>query len=527
MFSNAIKYLLESFGEYIRAEKPPEGIVRIHVDEIASKIAQGYEKIRNVVDYREEHLLRSHSISRSLQRSILLYGKKEELALRLIKEMVRSGHFPNNRIPEEKMIEVDRLIGNLIFLLEYLKKNFPKKKTKLSGWLMGVVACAIEESIDPPKKDRASAEAMFRLLSLNLTITGKKIDDKEKLIQLFIAVQRALLRVDDDQLAYRLLTFLYPHWASMALPELELFAEHLPKIKKDFDSYMSSALCPHFFRLCNQYNTVFLLLSDIVFSKRQTPETLEAIFRDPAKLSQAIDGVYRARYDEQSKRLRRLAFFSVISLFITKVIVALAIEIPIDTYLTHQYLLLNTVINILFPPFLMIFIIGFIHLPSAKNLELAKAEVRAATYASEKKKYLLQIPEEKSIVVQWVVRFFFLAVSTAVLWAVWMVLQIQHFSIASTVVFVFFTSIVAATGVRVHNRAKDISLETSKPTMLTFAGDMLFMPFVTIGKLAIDGLSRFKFLVFIFNIIDAPFQVFVLFIENFNSFLRSRKEQMY
>jgi len=128
MFSNAIKYLLESFGEYIRAEKPPEGIVRIHVDEIASKIAQGYEKIRNVVDYREEHLLRSHSISRSLQRSILLYGKKEELALRLIKEMVRSCHFPNNRIPEEKMIEVDRLIGNLIFLLEYLKKNFPKKK---------------------------------------------------------------------------------------------------------------------------------------------------------------------------------------------------------------------------------------------------------------------------------------------------------------------------------------------------------------------------------------------------------------
>ena len=175
----------------------------------------------------------------------------------------------------------------------------------------------------------------------------------------------------------------------------------------------------------------------------------------------------------------------------------------------------------------MIFIIGFIHLPSAKNLELAKAEVRAATYASEKKKYLLQIPEEKSIVVQWVVRFFFLAVSTAVLWIVWMVLQVQHFSIASTVVFVFFTSIVAATGVRVHNRAKDISLETSKPTMLTFAGDMLFMPFVTIGKLAIDGLSRFKFLVFIFNLIDAPFQVFILFIENFNSFLRSRKEQMY
>ncbi len=527
MLSDPIRYLLASITEDIMFEKPSETTARIHVDEIASKIARGYEKIRNVVDYREEHLLRSHSIFRALQRSIVLYGEKDNIAERLIKEMIRSGHFPNNRIPEEKIAHVEKLIANLIFLLEYIKKSGETKNTNLSNWLLGITASAIEENIDPPHKDRASAETMLRALKENLAIAGTAIDEHDKLIQLFIATQRALLRVDDDQLAYRLLKFLYPRWEDMTQDELELFAKHLPDTKAKLDAHTKHRLAPEFFKLCNQYNTVFLLLSDVVFGNTHSRDALELIFQDEKNLFSAVRDAYRKRFDEQGKRLKRLAFFSVISLFITKVIVALAIEIPTDTYITHNFSLLNTVINILFPPFLMIFIIGFIHLPSSRNLELVWAEVRSAVYATHRKKYLLAVPAEKVFLIKQIVRVFFFFFFFAVLWALWSILQRAHFSVASSIVFVLFTSIVATTGVRVHNRAKDISLETHKPTMLTFAGDLLFMPFVTIGKLAIDGLSRFKFLVFFINLIDAPFHVFVLFIENFNSFLRSRKDELY
>ena len=53
------------------------------------------------------------------------------------------------------------------------------------------------------------------------------------------------------------------------------------------------------------------------------------------------------------------------------------------------------------------------------------------------------------------------------------------------------------------------------------------MPFIWIGRLTISGLSQFKFLVVIVNLIDPPFQVLILFIENFSTFLRGKKEEIY
>ena len=48
----------------INPTKP--NIPTIHVDEVASAVAAFYEKIRGVVDWREEHLMRRAAIERML-----------------------------------------------------------------------------------------------------------------------------------------------------------------------------------------------------------------------------------------------------------------------------------------------------------------------------------------------------------------------------------------------------------------------------------------------------------------------------
>lgn len=527
MFTEAVQGLLRDYKAYAAIKQPPETAARVHVDEIAAKFAKAYEQVRNVIDYREEHLLRQRSILRALQRGVLLHGGKSEMALRLIREMIRSGHFSNDRIPEEKVAHVQRLIDNLLLLLELVRRGTAGKNRELSMWLMVITASAVEECIDPPWKDRAASAAMFACMKDQLVITGEHVSDHEKDVQLFIAIQRALLRVDADQLSYRLLTFLYPRWESFSRSELEGFAGDLLATKRLLDLAMAHPLGSYFFKLCNQYNTVFLLLGDAAFGTKSAPDVVEAVFADEPALFSAVREAYQKRYTQQRQRLRRLAFFSVISLFISKVIVALAIEIPIDTYLTNSFSLENTIINLLFPPFLMVIIIGFIRMPTAANIELVLAEVRAAVYRHAEKKYLLAIPERKKPFVQTMVRLFFIVVSLLVLFGVWTVLGRLHFSIASATVFVLFTSIVAATGIRVHNRARDISLEPSRASLRTFAWDIIIMPFVNIGQVTIAGLSKFKILVLLFDLIDAPFQVFVLFIENFNIFLRNKKEELY
>ena len=93
MFTEAVRDLLARYKAYDAIKQPPETVARIHVDEIAAKFAKAYEQVRNVIDYREEHLLRQRSILRAIQRGVLVHGGKSEMASRLIREMIRSGHF--------------------------------------------------------------------------------------------------------------------------------------------------------------------------------------------------------------------------------------------------------------------------------------------------------------------------------------------------------------------------------------------------------------------------------------------------
>jgi hypothetical protein len=526
MLSEAIRYLLNTYKDYFNPTEPSsETTVYIHVDEVASKFAKFYEQIHNIVDYREEHLLRQHSISRSLQRDMLLHNQ-EDIAEVLIKEMIRAGHFGNDQIPEAKIAQVQRLVDNLISFIDRAKKNKVYRKGDLSSWLITVTASAIEECIDPPIKDRAAANAMFIAMKQNMVVTGKKIDDNEKDTQLFIGIQRALLRVDEDQLSYRLLKQMYPYWDNPTPEQFEQLANNLLAIKRTMDGYMRSPLRRYFFKICNQFNTVFLLLGDVTFNGKKPAATIEQTFNSESELASAITVAYGKRYEQQKRRLKSIAFLSVVSIFITKIIIALAVEIPIDSYL-HTLSWANTVASIIFPPLLMIFIVALIRMPSKKNLDLVQAEVKAAVYDKYKKRYLLAVPDKRKRAADAVVNLLFLVVSIYILWKTWEFLSWLGFSPASSVVMILFTSIVAATGVRVNNRARDISVEPVKASFWSFIGDLLFMPFIWIGRLTISGLSQFKFLVVIVNLIDAPFQVLILFIESFSTFLRGKKEEIY
>jgi len=56
----------------------------IFVDEIASRVASFYEKIRGIIEWREEHLLRKTAIERVLRRRLVFQKSGEEIAEPLV-----------------------------------------------------------------------------------------------------------------------------------------------------------------------------------------------------------------------------------------------------------------------------------------------------------------------------------------------------------------------------------------------------------------------------------------------------------
>ncbi len=515
--SQPVEGLLESYRLYLEKKRPREEEPKIEVDEIASKIAAFYEKFRNLIDYQESHLLRKNVIGRALRRRIFLKDiSGEDIAEPLIKEIIRSGYLGNNTIPESKISEVQRIIDNLLFFLEYGRSLSTSEGREFSEWIVGVTVCAIEETLATPEKDRLLATLMFQTLRRDLTIAGANVTDDVKDVLLFIAIQKSLFRVDNDQLHHRLLRLMFPEWENSNTENSSSVAGSLFVTHKNVSDYLRHPLLPSFLKLCNHYNTVFQTLGDLVFSSKG--------FDD---LEKDVEEVYQERYRKQRGRLFRMAFLSIISFFLSKILVAVAIEVPIDLYIANHFSLFHTLLNIALPPFLMLLIVASIRLPSRKNLHLVQRAVRSIVFEGEREAYTVQTPKKKSWFIWFLVHFIYLVVFVVTIRIIAAFLLSLGFSIANVVVFLLFTSLVTAVGVKIYNRSKDISLEKERPRFFNFLLDLFTMPLVTIGKWLIAGFRRFNIFVIFTNVfIEFPFQLIVEFFENLHEFVRNKKEEI-
>ncbi len=512
LFARYERHLEEKAGEETAGE-------RIHVDEVASKVAALYEKLRNVIDYREEHLLRKNTIERTLRRRIFLKDFGQKFAEPLIKELIRSGHLPNDSVPVSKIAEVQTIIDNLVYLLEHGSFQDEREKEKTSNWLVAISGSAIEEKLFLRTKEKILAETMFDAMRETLTVRNAEVSDQERNVQLFIGVQRALFRPDDTQLQYRLLRFAYPDWGKLGEAELAQISQNLQALKTSLETFAKHPLGPHFLRLCNKEKTVFLLFGDVI-SSGALPDSKNE------KIDNEIKFFYRRRYEKAKVQLRKLAFLSVISFFISKILVAVAVEIPLDTYLSQSFSFLATAVNVIFPPFLMLLIVTFIRMPSDENFELVAGQVKGLLFSEEQKQYVVAVPKARSWASEVIVRLAYLITLVVILYYLVKALLWIQFSPASIVIFALFTSMVIATGVRVNNRAKEMSLEKEEASIWSFLLDLVIVPFMAIGKWTIAGLARFNILVIAFNfLIELPFQLFIEFIENFRSFIKSKKEE--
>ena len=101
-------------------ENPPvqhsPSVVKISVSQTVSFAAFLYEKMRNAVEFREEHLIRRAAVERMLKRRMILNENGRDIAEPLIKELLWARYYENNTIGEEKIGEIQTIIDKYFFL---------------------------------------------------------------------------------------------------------------------------------------------------------------------------------------------------------------------------------------------------------------------------------------------------------------------------------------------------------------------------------------------------------------------------
>ncbi len=501
----------------------PEATSTIHVDYIASKVASFYERIRKILDYQEEHLFRKNAIDRILKRRLFIQPTlKNEIAYSLIRELIRAGYLPNDAIPENKTEDIESIIDKYASLIEFSAKLSSQEREETLNWLISLASCEIEEKLAPPLKDKALADYMYEVIKEKIVLRNIELSQEEKDTQIFIAIQKALLRADRALLNYRLLVWHYPEWINPSEEFLSQAILHLKSFKETLFREINHPLGPKFFQICNQYNTPFLILGDILLKNPSVD------FENPEHLEKLINQAYQERFAHSKSKLHRAAIYSTASIFATKILLALAIEVPFDLYITEQLIPLSLGINIIFPPLLMFLIVMSIKPPSEENTQKVIPEVMKIVFQIKKQEeYEIKLSIKRNWFLRGVIKLFYLITFLISFGLIIWGLTKLNFSWLSTLIFLVFISLICFAGLKIRQQSKELSIGKEKENGWLFLVDLFALPLIRMGKWLSGQWAKFNILVIIFNLIlEVPFQIFIKFLENWHRFLKDKKEEI-
>ncbi|MDO8260026.1 MAG: hypothetical protein Q7T50_00830 [Candidatus Magasanikbacteria bacterium] len=512
-------------------------VPKINVSSVISKMSFYYEKIRNSVDYEEEHLHRKNAIKRIVKRLIVIEGKiviKElktaDIAKHLMVELIRAGYLPNNKIPETKIDEVEKIIDKYLklkdFSLEGLKITL-NDKNDLVDWIMAMTASEIEEKLGRSRVDMAVVSYMDQVLTDRIAFPDDSPYSADKDIQVILGIYRNFLKFDDEMLSFLLLKHYYPNWTNPSEGDIEEVAKGIFHLQENIQAQINHPFVAQFNRIINRYTVFFSVLIEVI--KEDPVKVYESFQNDPTAFSRKIKAACNQKYKVAGKKKWRVSVRSIVYIFITKSVFAFALEVPATKWLGEELNLFSLLVNIAFPPALLFLIVLFTMIPGSDNTNKIVEGIEDIVFDGDKKKepFKLRKPAKRNktlgTVFGLIYAFTFCISFGLVVW----VLDKLNFSWLSIIIFIFFLALISFFSIKVRKTARELLIVEKKESLLSFLIDFFYVPIIEVGRWLSERFSKINVFVFILDfIIEAPFKIFVEIAEEWTRYVKERKDDI-
>ncbi|MBI3379644.1 hypothetical protein HY029_02725 [Candidatus Gottesmanbacteria bacterium] len=510
--------------------KPSTSTNKISVSQTVSFVAFLYEKMRNAVEFREEHLIRRATIERVIKRRMLLNENGRDISELLIKELLWARYYENNTIGEEKVQEVQTTIDKYFFLRNEISAGRSgKEQEKIASFILDILSCEIEEVLSPNPRLEAFTNFAYQLL--RLTVAPFDGDPLEKDIQVYIAVERTFAHSDDPLIRYHLLKLMLPEVTGITWKTAEKILPRFHEIYKDIETNIIHPLGDKTRNYIKKQIPPYLILQDVF---TQNDKSILKILTDEDKLKEKVDETCRKRYDETKGRLRRTGIRSFIYILLTKVIFAFLLELPYDLYIVKNVNYIPIIINVIFPPFLMAIIILSVTVPGDENtrkiFNLIKGIIVYDPQSKEVKAQAFVIGKKakvKSPLFTAIFSFLYLLTYLITFGGIIYILSKFNFNPASQAIFIFFVTLVTFFAYRIIIITHEY-LVIDREGPLTPVVDFFFLPVIRVGQwLSGEVLAKFNVFIFFFDfIIEMPLKAVVEVIDEWVHFVRLKKEEI-
>ncbi|MFA5136875.1 MAG: hypothetical protein WC489_05820 [Patescibacteria group bacterium] len=512
----------------IKKKPRPDELSAINVSQTVSLFALIYERLRNAIEYREDHLIRRAAIERIIKRRLMLNPDGKGESENMLRELLWARYFPNNSLGGQDLINIQNIIDKYILVRKSVISGRPVDTQQyLSEFLIQMLTCEIEEALSPEEASKFASFTffIFQVLRNKIKIEGLSSDQKDAYF--LAALEKSYRKSDKPYQRYHLFTTFYQSIHEYSVKELQNLAEKIPEITKKIDETLNNPYVDNLVRYTRKQLPPFLILFSIIQEKFKN---IASILTSKTRLWTTVDLTCREKYQQLGTRIRKLAIRSFIYIFLTKMLFALILEVPVSGYIYGDVNYTSVIINSVFPPILMLIIISFFRIPGEDNTKNIFNRIIHVIDKNTQFETSISYMPKKSRVKKPMLIFgftiFYSLTFIVTLSLIYEILLLLDFNIISMAVFIFFVSIVTFFSYRIK-QIVNLYMLKEKEGVLTPIIDFFFMPVLSIGKFFSGGLARLNFLIFVLDfLIEAPFKLIFEVVEEWISFVRKRKEEI-
>ncbi|MEI8360697.1 MAG: hypothetical protein WCG01_01005 [bacterium] len=533
--NESVKKLFQVIYRQQNKEESQSDEPKIRVSEIISKMSFYYEKIRNTVDDKEEHLLYKNAIDRILKRQINIEMTKDgkQIAKHLLVELIRAGYLANNKLPESKIDEIGLIINRYLrfkkVALDATEQTLEfKERLDLARWIIAIAACEIEEKLRRSKVDQVIVGNMYDMLGNSIELPPESKFHQDREIQIYVSIYRSYFRADRDMVSHILFKYYIRDWQNANDEQIVKIATNIVHLRDAINKQIDHPLAAQISKIVNRYYIYYSILTEVVSNDpRGVYENLQ---KDPKAFPRDIKVVCGKRYKSAKAKLWRAGIRSIIYLFITKSIVVLILEIPVAQLLGETINNNSLAINVAFPPVLLFFIILFSALPTDKNTARIIEGIEELTFVEKKRKepIMLRIYDHaRSKIKNWIFGAIYIITFFVSFGGVVYLLRQINFNLVSIAIFTLFLALISFFSVRIRKRVRELFVIDAKENLLMFVVDFFYIPIMAVGRILSENFSKLNVFVLIMDfIIEAPFKIFVEIAEEWTKYIRERKDDI-
>lgn len=494
---------------------------RIKVHAAVSRFSVLYERIRNAVDYKDDHLLRKAAILRILKRQTVLERDPSVIADQLIRELIGAKYLPNDELDERLIVSAAVIV----------RKFLAVQRVRLGSgdhleWLQGIVAVELEELLVDATPEKLLTTFLYERLADKVRLVGSNLPAQEIRIQVYIAIHRTFLKADDDMVGYKLLRAYLPEWIRPQdwIETPQAMAERLLGIERRIRLTMATSESAAILRGVRPWS---VSLRTLISGLREKQSEAAQILSQPDKMDALVTKVAEKQYEEAKARLRRGALRATIYLFATKMLVALVLEAPLELLWYKEVFIPPLLVNTLFPPILMFVVSLFIRIPGKDNTKKIISQVHSIIGKKEMPWIDIRHGQNRARSSQWMFNVVYGLTFALIFGMLGLMLHLFQFTWISALIFLFFLCVVSFFAFRLRINAREFVVLPPVQRTSTAMLDFISLPVLRAGQWLSRGISRINVFLFFFDFLfEAPFKIFLSVLEEWLQFIKEKKEEL-